>query len=427
MSKGDFRHTSPEINILTIFDSSSSRNSFMKHFICAFSLSIIGQILFAQSAQKNIYFSVDSFRLSVENVDLIQKSFDAMGPGDKSTFRVLIHDDTKNKGLINELDRKRSAELYDFFALEGVPAANLKVIKTPGREAKGFISDDMKNLMIYDVEVYKALPSETFTTVSGVDLVTQAPQVFGIGSDAEQKIQGREGTELIFPAGVFEFKTGISVTGQIKIELNEFMTPQSVASAGLMTMSGSKSLAMAGIIRVKASSNGKEVRIKKGRTVQVTFPSRVSLPDSKLYSGSLAEGILDLHPVLPPVNAVATDLRYTVSTPSLHWLACAAEEKATAKGNLVLKVSVNYPVTARVVIAEEYKVYASSLASDSKDLVFKELPLGKKGYLVAYGEKDGKVYAFSKELTTSAEGKEKVSLREVTPDILQAMLKGEGK
>jgi hypothetical protein len=71
-------------------------------------------------------------------------------------------------------------------------------------------------------------------------------------------------------------------------------------------------------------------------------------------------------------------------------------------------------------------VYVPLLSTDSKDLIFNGLPLNKKASLVVFGEKDGKVFYSSEELTTAAEGKEKIALKEGSLDALEKTLQHTG-
>jgi hypothetical protein len=405
---------------------STCRSPFMKPYIFILTFLVSSLNISAQAA-KNIYFPVDSARLSEENVDLLQKYFDGMGPGYKSLFRVLIHDDAKNRAAINELDRKRSLALVEFFLREGVPESNVKIIKTPGREAKGFISDEMKNLMIFDVEVYLALPSIEFSACNDIDLLNEPAQSFTLSLESESKIKGAGGTMISFPAGAFEFKTGLPATKLIKIELREFLKPSEISSAGLMTMSDEIPLSLAGIIWIKASCGNKEVRLRKDKQAQISFPGDAEVQDARLFTGIRSDGLLNLHAYDPVAPAAFMDHRFTMSVSLLHWIACAGYDKSPAKGSLAIKTSATYPLAGRLILCEEHKVYAAHTTADSKDLLFAQLPLGKKAILVVYGEKDGKIYVSSKEILTSADAKEKLTLKESGFETLKSTLKGAEK
>jgi hypothetical protein len=407
--------------ICSIFESIVQRQKpkLMKHLTLLCGIFMISLHLSAQGPAKNVYFTVDSFHLNDENVLLLEKSFSSMQEGDKLTFRVLVRDDVKNKTSINELDWKRSIELSDFFVAEGIPAANIKMIKTLGREAKGFISDEMKNLNIYDVEVYKAQGSVMFSTSGDIGLNAQPAESFSVSPDSDKEIIGSKGVSVTFPAGVFEYKTGLPVHEEIRIELKEYLNTGEMAGAGLITMNGQTPVQASGIIWLKASVAGKELRLRKGKQIQLKFPP-TALSETQIYLGQEIGGVLNLIPAEPKANAA-------LSASRLHWIAAAAPDKEAGSATLSIKTGVSYDVAVRLILKDKNEVIAAVSTPGSKEAEFGHIFPGRKATLVAYGQKDGKVYLYSKELTTSVDGKEKLQLKECSVSELSAFLNGLGK
>lgn len=379
-----------------------------------------------QDKTKAVYFPLDSFRLSQELVETIETAYWDVSSGNKITFRVLIHEDIKNKGILNELNRKRAQELYDFFVAEGIPKNSLKLSKIIGREAKGFISDDMKNLLVYDVEVYKNLPAVTFSVSDELGRVTDPPQQFTVPSGEEKQITGARGTLITFPAQAFEFKTGLAVKGEVNIELKEYVTPGAMAAAGLISMSNEIPLQAAGFVWLKALSGDKEVRLRKGKSIKILTPGPgTQLNDPELFYGQEIDGLVNLTEQDPKAGAKLTEPRYyELVSPHLHWLACAGIGKADAKGTLSVKTGVSYNVAVRLILKEQKEVLAAYYMPKVKDPMFTRMDTGVKGILVGYGKKDGKVYFCSKEITTSTDGKEKLQLKESSEAVVKAFLNG---
>ncbi len=397
----------------------------MKHLLLLAGFLTITLCIHSQTLAKNVYFAVDSVHLSDENVVMLEKAFQSMTEGDRVTFRVLIRDDVKNRTSINELNRKRSIELQDFFLAEGIPVANIKMIKTPGREAKGFISDDMKNLIVYDVEVYKALGSVQFTSSDNIGLLDDSAEMFSVSADSEKEIQGAKGVSIVFPAAAFEFKTGLQAHGDIQIELKEFLKSGEIAGAGLVTMNGLTPLKAQGIIWLKASSSGKELRLKKGKMIQVKFPALASLPEPQLYFGKEINGVINL---VQGETRAKTDAQNTaIYSSKLHWIAAAGPDKETGTASLNLKTNVAYPISIRLLMKENNQVIAAIASAGAKEATVDHIYPNQKAVLIAYGLKDGKIYFYSKELTTSVDGKEKIQLKESSLPEIKSFLSQIGK
>jgi hypothetical protein len=373
---------------------------------------------------KNIYFPVDSFHLSQEVIATLDKSSREEKPGEKVVFRILIHDDPKNKGLINELDRKRSQEIYDFFISEGIPATGIKLIKTPGREAKGFISDEMKNLLIYDVELYKPNRAVSFCESDKHVLGDGSIQTFSFQANAEKTITTKGGLRMLFPDNAFSYKTGFQVSGTILIELEEYLSPGEIAAAGLYTMNNELPLKTSCILWVKASCDGQEVRLKKGKTITLKVPIKTTdLQDAAVYKGIKEDNNFNLIPAEPKSPAQRDETDFILPLTQLHWIACASPPKADSKGVLIIKTGVSYNISLRLILKEEKEVFSAYNFQGTKDLGFSHLPLGKAAVLVAYGVADGKTYFFSKSLTTGNEDKEKIQLKESSADAIREFLK----
>ncbi|MFI5151615.1 MAG: hypothetical protein ACHQRM_17960 [Bacteroidia bacterium] len=396
----------------------------MKYLFLISALYLCSQFSYSQGA-RIVYFPVDSIHLSNENIDLLQKASATMEQGDKILFRVLIHDDAKNRPAINELDRKRSLELQDYFVSEGFPLSNVKVIKTPGREAKGFISDEMKSLLIYDVEVYKALSPVAFSKSDILVPETGSAESFTVDVNKDYLVKGVKGVQILIPAGCFEFKTGTGVTGPVVFELKEFIRPGEIASAGLMTMNDEFLFHAGAMVWVKATSDGKELRLRKGKTLSMKLPSALTPVEPKLYTGQASNGFIRWTPAEPAVSGT-TDAAGICTLPlaALHWIACAGMDKIPDEGSLQVKISVNYNVAIRLILSDQKAVIGAYALPDTKEMNFMHIPVGKKAELVVYGEKDGKVYFFSKSVLTQKDGKEKIQMKESNAAEVKAYLSG---
>ena len=398
----------------------------MKYFILAGAFLILSFTLRGQNSARIIYFPVDSFHLSNENVELIEKALASMGAGDKVTFRVLIHDDPKNKAAINELDRKRSLELHDFFIAEGYPAANIKMIKTPGREAKGFISDEMKNLLVYDVEVYKALPAVSFTMSDDEPVLrSTSVELFKFNSSQANSLTTSKGIQVNIPSDCFEYKTGAGFTGNLALELKSYLNPGEIAAAGLMTMNDEFPLHCGAILWLRVSGNDKELRIKKGKEITLKIPAPKNFPEALLYQGQSGNDLLCMVPATPPV-VVKSDEKgmITITIPCLHWIGLASAPKNPDNGNLVVKSSSSYHIAVRLIIEGSNMVMGAYDLPGSKDIGFTHVPTGKKAVLVAYGKNGDKLFFYSKEIFPSNDGKEKIQLKESTEESIKAFLIG---
>jgi hypothetical protein len=110
--------------------------------------------------------------------------------------------------------------------------------------------------------------------------------VMTIDNTKEQIIEGPEGTRLIFPQEIFVDQTGNIPAGNIRIELQECYAYADMIKSKLSTASDGKILETAGMIHIRAFSEGKELKIKEGMSYTIEFPKNGEKRDDfKLFYG----------------------------------------------------------------------------------------------------------------------------------------------
>ena len=112
-----------------------------------------------------------------------------------------------------------------------------------------------------------------------------APQTFSIDPTVEQKITGKQGTILIFPANSLVDKNGNTPQGKIQISLTECYDMADMIMNRLSTTSNGKMLETAGMVNVVATSNGEELQLKKESPYTVEFPKKTKKDDFHLFYG----------------------------------------------------------------------------------------------------------------------------------------------
>ena len=377
----------------------------------------------AVTATKNLYFTRDSFRLNEENILLLDNSFSKLSPGETVTFRVLIHEDAKNKVAINELNRKRAAEIYGYFLAEGLPPGSLKQVKTPGREAKGFISDEMKSLMIFDLEVTRPPSTVELTYSDKPEFSEGDTEDFKMNDASGKELVTRSGIHLFFPVDCFEFKSGLAAKGEIVLKLKQIEKPGELASSGLLTMADLQPVKTICIMWIRAECQGKELRLMKGKPVKIALPASSGNPSNNIcYGVSFASKPQTLSESSPAcaLKKEGNDLVFYSS--HLHWIACGA----TAFGNEMNKIQVKsnlsgLDIAVRIMLIDDHVVLAACTAKDG-GIEFAHVPAGRRALIYAYGVKDGKSYFYSHLITTSNGEKEKLLLTETKEsEMIQAL------
>jgi hypothetical protein len=118
---------------------------------------------------------------------------------------------------------------------------------------------------------------------------------FTIDNSISNRVEGNEGTQLYFPAYCFVDAKGNTINGNVDIELDECYGVADMLNAKLSTTSGNRLLETAGMVNIKAISDGKPVFIKEGAAYNIYFPRNGNEKDDfRLFYGAWTDsGIID--------------------------------------------------------------------------------------------------------------------------------------
>jgi hypothetical protein len=109
------------------------------------------------------------------------------------------------------------------------------------------------------------------------------------------ELKGKNGTVLVFPPNCFVDDEGNTITGRIKIVLDEYYDLTSMLEKNLSTSSGDKLLETAGMVNVKAYANGRNLKLADNTNYQIAFPRNGKAEyDFELFYGAWNdEGVID--------------------------------------------------------------------------------------------------------------------------------------
>lgn len=116
----------------------------------------------------------------------------------------------------------------------------------------------------------------TYKTYSSMDEIfnelSLKPKVVSIDAAAGASFYGNSGTRYIFQPNCFIDATGATVTGNIQIEVTEWLNKGDMIFSGVLPISNGESIVSGGEFKVKASKGGAELFIKPGKTFEAKIP-----------------------------------------------------------------------------------------------------------------------------------------------------------
>jgi len=131
------------------------------------------------------------------------------------------------------------------------------------------------------------LQSENTNTLDDLfKKLDKIPQVFIFTGLKDTTFICDEGTKITIKAKTFvSEKTGKEITKKINFYIKEYYKLSDILLANLTTTSGNKILETGGMINISASSNNENCILKKGQSIEISFPTNKHKEEMHLFSG----------------------------------------------------------------------------------------------------------------------------------------------
>lgn len=117
-----------------------------------------------------------------------------------------------------------------------------------------------------------------------LDKVKEPPQTFTVSSNKNSLVKGKKGTIIHVNPAVLETEDGTSIGMTIEVELLELTEKSDFVLQNAQTLSNGRILVSGGAYYINMISDGKKLRIKKGRGIDVEFP-KLSEDEMSLFLG----------------------------------------------------------------------------------------------------------------------------------------------
>ncbi len=154
-----------------------------------------------------------------------------------------------------------------------------------------------------------------------VPLAKSNTKIFAVNTAKDTVVIGNKGIMLHIEKGSFDLA---DPTANVKIELKEYISTADFFFSGLSTTSNGLLLESGGTVFISATANGKEVKLKDGKTIEVAFPTAKPKPNMQTFYGEKsADGTVNWLPtgnttIKPFTNYNFYDTVETTDTIDVH-------------------------------------------------------------------------------------------------------------
>lgn len=246
----------------------------------------------AQSIEKqSIHFDFDSYQLSSESEIELSEMYKLASSSLDYSIELIGHTDQDgNYDYNNLLASKRAEAVYNYFISKDVPPSKISYLSKGEYELLYKENDAFSKSQNRRVEII----TKIFHLNNIEDLMTilspeSSQQDFAIIPTLNQTISGKEGTEVEIPENAFVFEDGSSPKGPVKISLTEAFDFNSFMKHDLSCSSEGELLETGGMIKITAYSEGRELKIKEGQEIAITYPESQIKTGMELFYGEANE------------------------------------------------------------------------------------------------------------------------------------------
>ena len=188
---------------------------------------------------------------------------------------ILVKKPTKENVEINK-------RVVDTFSSSIVEADKTNLILEVSQEENDVLEVETQK---HDIdEAVKPIPL-TNALIAFYKSVKKAPELLEINTEKEVTITCKEGTKLTIPKNAFvDTKTEKLIRGKVHLEVTEYYKLSDILLANLSTTSNNEILETGGMLLIEANKKGSNLRLKKDKQIQITFPNK-GKKNMQLFSG----------------------------------------------------------------------------------------------------------------------------------------------
>ncbi|CAM1360466.1 hypothetical protein [Tenacibaculum xiamenense] len=111
------------------------------------------------------------------------------------------------------------------------------------------------------------------------DFITEKPQIIDLDTLVYKEIKGKHGTEIHYDRNDFE----LSENDKVQLELIELYDFKEILYRNIQTLTtDNKLLETSGVLKIVFTSNGKEIKLKKGAKI-IVYPPKGRLKDNDIF------------------------------------------------------------------------------------------------------------------------------------------------
>lgn len=414
----------------------------MRQIITTSLLLLLSIFAFGQQTEKVLtYFDYGKYELTEQSKTTLDNLLDKVKSKDIVQIEVYGHTDSDGDDSYNKsLSQNRATIVRQYLVSKGI--SNDKIKSEYFGEAQPTATNDnedgkRKNRRVEivikykdKVEIVQITKPEIKEDVLIENKVSKVPQqsfsvnreyiqTFKVSPKKEIVINGEKGTTIRIPENAFVDTKGVTVTGEITIELLEIYTKSDMILNNIQTTSNQKLLETRGMIYIRAISKNIEVGLKKDEFYTIEFPTKNKQKDMNIFYGDTTSHNINWQQANNNFRSDYTYIenqkelnKYIFNSTEFGWINCDRFVNQTETTDLI----VNTTDTLGVNFCLVFKSINSVMnVSDRNGVIkFYNVPVGQTATLVAFKRTSQETFYSSKTVNFQKNQSVEIALEKLT-------------
>jgi TonB family protein len=240
--------------------------------------------LFAQQLKtKTVYFDYDKYHLTTEAKTILDSFYRKLKTDTFDIIKIIGHTDADGKDHYNlTLSKNRTKSVSVYLQSKGISKDKIQIQFYGEKKpiAKNDSEQDKQQNRRVELILEKGKSSDK-------DNFEKQAQLFCIPSNKDTTIICKEGTMIKIKANSFiSEKNEKSKNKRINFLVTEYCKTSDILLSNLSTTSNGQLLETEGMVHIKANINNQPLKLLKGKTIEINFPTKKKENDMQLFSGS---------------------------------------------------------------------------------------------------------------------------------------------
>ena len=252
-------------------------------------LLLITLTIYSQTqTSSTIYFQSDEYTLDKSDVSNLHSLLTDLKGFNDVELHIIGHTDPDGSESYNmDLSRKRAESVKQFFVENQIDQAAIKLSYKGESQLINQSSESVAKGKNRRVTIRTSGYNYSNVNEMLSLLNISEPNTFEIDVTEENQFKLSKGTEVTIPNDAFCHMDGTPISGnEVVMKFKEAFDFQDMVDERLFTQTEDKILETGGMIHIEASQDGKPLKLKDGKEIELIFPLQESKEGMELFLGN---------------------------------------------------------------------------------------------------------------------------------------------